>query len=258
MLTTLTKAARAGGEELKRYFGSALTQTVKGEISHNFATEADYASEQAMLAIITEELPRYNILAEESGKVDKGSQYTVVIDPLDGTYNFFHKMPLFSTVAAVLHKDKTIAGVVYNPLLDLTYSAEFGKGSFCNGRKIQTSSITDISRAGIGFLCRYDTPRKEISAVYDALYTQGPVERFYFNWSPAYDFCQLASGAYDGMVVVGGELYDFLAGQLIAKEAGAVVTKFGEDTDTNPCFIISAQGIYEELAAKTRKVFSIL
>lgn len=250
MLTILTKAARAGGEELRRYFGSVLTQTAKGGLPYNFTTEADHTSERAMLAIIAEELPEYNILAEESGRVDKGSQYTVVVDPLDGTYNFFHRMPLFSTIAALLYKDKTIAGVVYNPILDLMYSAEADKGSFCNGQKIQTSTITDISRAGIGFLCRYDTPRKLISAVYDALYTQGPVERFYFNWSPAYDFCQLASGDYDGMVVVGGELYDFLAGQLIAKEAGAAITKFGEDTDTNPHFIISAPGIHEELVAK--------
>src|SRR3990167_9113800 len=151
MLQTLTKAARAGGEELKKYFGSALTQTAKGAMSHNFATEADLASEQAMLAIIAEVLPEYNILAEESGKVDKGSEYTVVIDPLDGTYNFFHRMPLFSTIAALQYKDKTIAGVVYNPILDLMYSAQVDKGSFCNGQKIKTSNITDISRAGIWF-----------------------------------------------------------------------------------------------------------
>lgn len=258
MLATLTKAARAGGEELKKYFGSTLTQNRKGEFPHNFATEADYASEQAMLAIIEKEMPGYNILAEESGKVDKGSEYTVVIDPLDGTYNFFHKMPLFSTIAALQYRDKTIAGVVYNPVMDLMYFAELGKGSFCNGQKIETSNITDISHAGIGFLCEYDTPRKLVSAVYDALYTEGGTERFYFNWSPGYDFCQLASGAYDGMVVVGGELYDFLAGQLIAKEAGATITKFGEEGDTNPRFIISAPGIHEELIAKMRDILSTL
>ncbi len=96
----------------------------------DFQTEADLESEKRILSILKTEFPKYNIYSEEDGKFYHDSEYTFVIDPLDGTNNFVMGIPNFSVSIALFCKNEAIAGVVYQPILDQTYSALKGKGSF--------------------------------------------------------------------------------------------------------------------------------
>src|SRR3989344_752859 len=104
----LIKAAHAGGEILRKYFGKTLNPIEKSTL-WDFQTEADVGSEKAILKILRRSFPKYNIHAEEEGKTDNGSEFTIVIDPLDGTNNFVLGIPNFSVSIAVLHKNKAVA-----------------------------------------------------------------------------------------------------------------------------------------------------
>ena len=250
MINILKKAVRAGGAELKKAFGTDLVQTSKGAIE-NFATQADYKSEEVILEIIRAELPEVNIHAEESGRLDKKSKYTVVIDPLDGTYNFYLGIPIFTSVLALVKGDETVAGVIYHPLLDRLYWAEKGKGAFCNDERLSVKKNNDFKQAVLTFTCGYRYPRPKVDSIQSTVHPAGVV-RMMANWSPAYELCLLAHGKTDGKIVIGSEIYDFLAGQLIAQEAGAIVTNFGKDTDKNATFVISTPGIHDELVKVVR------
>ena len=98
---TLIEAAHAGGEILKKYFGQTLNLIEKSTAS-DFKTEADIGSERAILTILRNKFPKYNIHSEEEGKFDNGSEYTIIVDPLDGTNNFVLGIPNFS-----LHKSRS-------------------------------------------------------------------------------------------------------------------------------------------------------
>jgi myo-inositol-1(or 4)-monophosphatase len=237
----LISAAHRGGRILVKYFGKTLSPTEKSTL-WDFQTEADVGSEKEILKILRKAFPKYNIHAEEAGKTDNGSEFTIAIDPLDGTNNFVLGIPNFSVSIGVLHKGQGIAGVVYQPILRQTYYAEKGKGAYLNGKKIKVSKITDMSRATVAYTCGYRNSRKRIAIMLTDLMRRDH-KRIAFNWSPAYDYCLLAAGKIESMITDSGtEIYDFSAGKLIALEAGAVLTDlYGkkEKDYRNDSFILS-------------------
>jgi len=236
----LIEAAHAGGKILKNYFGQILDITVKSNPS-DFKTRADDESEQAVIEVLTKHFPDYNILGEESGTIDKGSEYTFVIDPLDGTNNFVLGIPTFCVSIGLIKGDEIIAGVIYAPMLDLTFSAQIGEGAFCNETKIQVSSVTEEKNGTIS-LCGYYGISPELWGSMFKNLAMGGFKRVMNQWCPTYDFCMLASGKIESMVNYGSELYDFCAGKIIAREAGAVITNLDgtpEENDRNRMFMAS-------------------
>src|SRR3990167_8096406 len=93
--------------------------------------------------ILRNKFPKYNIHSEEEGKIDNGSEYTIIVDPLDGTNNFVLGIPNFSVSIAIVNNKETIAGVIYQPILNQTYFAEKNKGTELNGQKINVNDITN-------------------------------------------------------------------------------------------------------------------
>ena len=253
MLNVLKKAARAGGEELKKRFGTVLTKTAKTRES-DFATEADHASEAVILNIIKAELPHVSVYSEETGLIHNASPYTIYVDPLDGTHNFFHGIPTFTVSIALTHEGKTIAGVVYHPLFDALYVGELGKGSYRNTLRLHVNDIPQLSRATVALCCAVDTPRNIIVGITEALFADDGVERYLWQWSPAYDLCLLAQGKVAGFIAYEVTTpYDLPAGKLIAEEAGARVTRFGSfGEDFMGTFVISNPYVHEALVEKVR------
>jgi myo-inositol-1(or 4)-monophosphatase len=236
----LIKAAHASGKVLRKYFGKALT-IVEKSTAFDLQTEADLGSEKVILKILKAEFPKYNIHSEEQGEINNKSDYTIVIDPLDGTNNFVLGIPNFTVSIAILYKNESIAGVVYQPIIDKTYFAEKGKGAFLGKRKINVNNVTDYERITIGYGCGYQTKRDYLSQLINALH-ENTHKRILLNWSPAYDFCMLASGKIESLISDNWELYDYAAGKLIAIEAGAKIIDFTgkkEDNFTNSKFIAS-------------------
>jgi len=113
----------------------------------NLVTEIDKASEKLITAFIKKNYPTHGILAEEGGETKNSSEYLWVVDPLDGTTNFAHGLPIFSVSIGVQKNGKTIAGVVYDVMQDIVYSAEQGSGAFANGKKFPSVKMISLAEA---------------------------------------------------------------------------------------------------------------
>lgn len=227
MIEDIVEAAKAGGEKLRGYFGQTLELEQKSAVA-DFRTQADLDSEQAILKVLAKKFPDHNIFSEEAGYIRKNSEYTFVIDPLDGTNNFSLGIPNFTVSIGLLKNDVCIAGVIYVPLLDLTYYAEEGKGAFCNGKRITVNKENSFTNVTLSYTCGYTTSLQfegELLAKLRAL----NIKRFLTNWSPAFDFCLLASGKIEAVISNDIEIYDYVAGKIIAREAGAIITDFSND-----------------------------
>jgi myo-inositol-1(or 4)-monophosphatase len=220
----VVKVAYAGGDVVRRYFGEAL-QTEQKSNAGDLRTKADVESEQAILAVLQQKFPAVNIYAEESGQVDNNSNYTFVIDPLDGTNNFVLGIPDFAISVGLLKGDEAILGVIYNPILDQMYTAQVGKGAFLNGKRLQVNDESDITRATVSYTSGYNTAHQYSDTVTRKLRELG-IKRLVDHWAPAYDYCLLASGRVEAVISKEGDLEDYVAAKVIVTEAGGKVTDF--------------------------------
>ncbi len=182
-------------------------------------------SEQAILAVLQKAFPSVNIYAEESGRIDNQSEYTFVIDPLDGTNNFVLGIPDFAISIGLLKGSEAILGVIYNPILNQVYSAEKGKGACLNGKKLLVNSESAITHATVSYTSGYNTAREYSDNVINKLRELG-IKRLVDHWAPAYDYCLLDSGRIEVVISKEGDLEDYVAAKVIVSEAGGKITDF--------------------------------
>jgi myo-inositol-1(or 4)-monophosphatase len=224
MLTTAIEAARAAGKMLREGVGKIKTIERKQGEATNLVTEFDKRAEAMIIATIRERFPSHDILAEESGSHDIASDYRWVIDPLDGTTNYTHGLPLFSVSIAIECQGEIIAGVVYDPSADELFSAEKGKGAFCNGTRLHVSSadslITSLLVTGFPYTYRQD-PGRIIDHFENFLMEAQGIRRL---GSAALDLAYIAAGRLDGYWELTLFPWDKAAGILLVKEAGGRVT----------------------------------
>jgi myo-inositol-1(or 4)-monophosphatase len=234
----ILKAAEAGGEVAKKYFGKILQ--IEGKtMPCDFRTKADLESEKAILEVLDKKFPNYNIFSEETGETNKNSEYTFVIDPLDGTNNFVLGVPYFSTSIALMKGNEIIFGAIYNPVVKNMYYAQKGKGAYLNGVKIQISKESDLKNSSISLVVNYGFSVENYMKMMGGL-SRTNVKRVLTLWSVALDYCLLASGKIEALVLHKVPLYDFAAGKIIAREAGARITDFDgkkELSDKNDIFL---------------------
>lgn len=227
MLDKIIKISREAGEIIREGFGEKLTLEYKTNVT-DYATNIDKASEELIINFIRKEFPTHNILAEESGRSDGSSDFTWVVDPLDGTMNFAHGLPIFSVSIGVMKNDEIIAGVVYDVMTDTVYSSEKGSGAFANDKKLSVSDTTDLGKSLLVTGFPYDikdNPKNAIGKFGDLLKAASGVRRL---GSAAIDCCYIASGSLDGFWEVRLNAWDICAGHLIIKEAGGRVTNFSD------------------------------
>src|ERR1044071_514731 len=143
---TLLEAIQAGGAELKRFFNKEFKISTKTGIN-NPVTEADHASEAAIITIIKKNFPDHQVLAEETGAHTKDSNYKWIIDPIDGTVNFAHGIPLCCVSIAIEHKKEIVMAAVFNPNINELFFAEKGKGATLNDKAIRVSEQTEVVKA---------------------------------------------------------------------------------------------------------------
>lgn len=239
-IKSMSIAAQAGGAVLKKYFGESL-ETIQKSTAADFKTKADIESETAILQVLTAAFPRFNILSEEAGVTDQGSEYTFVIDPLDGTNNFVLGVPNFSVSIGLIRNEELIAGVVFVPLLGHTYASAKGQGAFLNQLPLQVNRQSDWQNATINHICGYESDFNQELNLIRGLYAK-QAKRISSNWSAAFDFCLLAAGRIEAVVNAESAIHDFAAGKLIAREAGALITDLEgnpETSDKNPHFVAS-------------------
>ena len=217
-------AAYSGAKVLTAHFGNISQIGRKG--AFDLVTEADTESEKQIIKTIREAFPDHAILAEESGTRKENSEYQWIIDPLDGTTNYTHQLPIFTIAIALALHDKIVFGLVLNPIDGELFSALAGRGAELNGKSVKTSSTASVhdSLLATGFPYNFgeiiEPAMKRFSVCQDA--SQG-VRRL---GSAALDICYVACGRFDGFWEQNLKLWDMAAGALIAAEAGAIVTDF--------------------------------
>ena len=221
--STLIEAIHAGANEILRFFNGSFKVSNKAGIN-NLVTEADHASEKAILAVIKAKFPDHSVLCEESGELIQNSTYKWIIDPIDGTINFAHGIPL-NCVSIGIEKDgEMLMGAVYNPHLKELFFAERGKGATLNDKPIHISEQTEVASACLvtGFPYTYINTSNGPLEVFERFIRNGvPVRRL---GSAAIDLCWVACGRFDGFYEHKLEAWDSAAGYLIVEEAGGKVT----------------------------------
>jgi myo-inositol-1(or 4)-monophosphatase len=219
------QAALRAGEELKRGFQTSYSITTKPG-KHNLVTDYDTLAEEIILSMIHKEYPDHSVLAEESGEELKSSTVTWIVDPLDGTVNFAHNIPVFSVSIAAAIENEVVCGVVYQPITGELFVAEKNKGSFLNGQPLKVSSVSslDDSFLATGFPYNLnENPLGCIEHLLSVLRKGLPVRRL---GSAALDLSYLAAGRYDGYWEVSLQPWDMAAGKLIVEEAGGKITDY--------------------------------
>jgi len=223
--TTLIEAAKAGAAEVQRFFQKEFKITNKEGVN-NPVTEADHAAEKAILAVIRSRFPEHYVLSEEAGEIIQDSNYKWIIDPIDGTINFAHGIPI-NCVSIGIEKDgEMILGAVYNPHLNEFFLAEKGAGATLNDQPIQVSKESSAIHSCLvtGFPYTYINSPNGPLEVFDRFIRQGvPVRRL---GSAAIDLCWVACGRFDGFYEHKLEAWDSAAGFLMVEEAGGRVTDF--------------------------------
>lgn len=228
-LDVAKQAAREGVRTIKEYKEKGINIEQKG--FHDLVTDADIATEKAVIEVIKKHFPDDEILAEESAAEDHlTNSRTWIIDPIDGTTNFAHDFPIYCVSVALWEKKAPKVGVVIEVTRDEEFSAIAGEGAWLNGEKIHVSNKTDHKKAfvGTGF------PYNDLSLIdpylnlFRKLMTE--LQGIRRPGSAAYDLCCVASGRFDGFYEYSLHIWDLAAAALIIKEAGGVISDWdGED-----------------------------
>jgi len=239
-LSDLENMARAAGEILRAGYEREHQIKYKGVI--DLVTEVDRKSETLLLSEIQKRFPESHILTEESGEIQGRDESLWYIDPLDGTVNYAHGIPIFSISIAYASRRTMKLATVYDPMRDELFSAELGRGAHLNGRELHPSTTTDLQHSLLVTGFPYDAWNTEqdnfANFVRLGKLTQG-VRRL---GSAALDTCYVAAGRFDGFWELSLKPWDIAAGGLIAEEAGARVTDMEGKADyiSAPQSIIAA------------------
>lgn len=217
MLQTAIEAAHRAGRIITERYAAVHAITVKGY--RDIATEVDAAAEAAILGLIHERFPDHAILSEEAGGSGIGAGITWVVDPLDGTTNYAHRLPSFAVSVGVLEQGRPLLGVVYDPLREQTFVAERGKGATLNGVAIRASRIANLGHAVVGLDWGHADEVRERTLTYLCRVARrcGTVRAW---GSAALMLAYVAAGWLDGYFNIAVKPWDAAAGVLLVAEAG--------------------------------------
>ena len=247
-LPAMSAIAREAGALLVHYFHQHLKVEYKGDA--DLVTAADRASEVLIRERIQQQFPGHDVLGEEQGLNDQGSEYRWYVDPLDGTTNFAHGFPVFCVSMAVERRSSEagvrIAGVVYDPTRDELFSAEQGRGAQLNGKKIHVSQIAKLHECLVatGFPSHKRHKNPNIYFYHQITLRTHGVRR---AGSAALDLCCVASGRFDGFWEFNLNPWDTAAGVLIVEEAGGQVSRFdGSAFELNSRETVASNGLIHD------------
>lgn len=231
-------AAKDAGRIIREAYGKNNKTMSKG--SNDFTTETDVQAEQAIIAVL--QRTGYSFLGEETGVTDHQSRKRWIIDPLDGTLNFVRGFPFFAVSIALMEDGKEIVlGVVYDPIADECYWAERNTGAYMNDRKISVSQVSDLEKAAllIDHGKSEESKREYLRSLSALMLNRGAV--ILRQGGTALMLCHMAKGSFEAFLSCGDELYDYAAGLIIAKEAGASISDWeGNAWNTASSSILAA------------------
>ncbi|MFG1300651.1 inositol monophosphatase family protein [Xanthobacter sp. V3C-3] len=225
LITVMVQAVRKAGRALARDFGEVEQLQVSMKGPGDFVSAADRKSEDTLYAELSRARPAYGFLMEERGAVEgTDPANTWVVDPLDGTTNFLHGIPLFSISLALVRNGVPVAGVVFNPVTDELYVAESGQGAYLNDRRIRVAARRKLADSvvccGLPHMGRGDHAQfiRELEKV------QPQVSGLRRTGSAAIDLAWVAAGRFDAFWERNLSPWDMAAGVILVREAGGYVS----------------------------------
>ncbi|TWT91860.1 Inositol-1-monophosphatase [Neorhodopirellula pilleata] len=260
ILETAVGAARAGGAVLRHYFDAGVAirdKSVHGGKSYDLVSDADEESEQAIAAFLRQAYPTHELLGEEALQgADATASHLWIIDPLDGTNNFAHRIEHFAVSIGYYENGVAMAGAVLNPANDDLFTATRGGGAFRNGRPVRVSDADSLQRAMIGCGFYYDRGammRATLAAI-DECFSHDihGIRRF---GTASLDLCMVGCGMLDAFFEFKLSPWDFAAGALFVTEAGGQITdaKGGILPIASSSVLASNTKLHESIRAITEK-----
>ncbi len=232
IINVMIQTAMKAGRSLARDFGEVQNLQVSLKGPGDYVSQADRKAEKIIYEELSRARPGYSFLMEESGSVDgTDDQHRWIIDPLDGTTNFLHGIPMFAVSIALERQGQLVAGVIYNPAMDELYTAERGQGAFLNDRRMRVAARrkledtvigTGVPHIGRGHHPTYLQEMRAVMANVAGIRRMG---------AAALDLAYVAAGRLDGFWESGLSPWDIAAGTLMVREAGGFVTGPTNDHD---------------------------
>lgn len=243
-------AAREAGRILLSYEEIHVDKKARND----YVTDADRASESLIRKILLNARPEDGFYGEESGVSGADKPGMWVVDPIDGTTNFIHRLHPYTISIAYMVNRQPIAAAVYAPVTDEMFSACLGGGAYLNGKPIHASDTSDPRQLllGMSFSHRNADYAKRMFELIPRLCMK--INDMRRLGSAAYDLCCVACGRYDAFIELNLLLYDIAAGVLIAREAGAITSGWYDDRDCleSGHTLAAAPGVYEWLKNEIR------
>jgi myo-inositol-1(or 4)-monophosphatase len=232
LMNVMIGAARKAGRSLARDFGEVeqLQVSIKGP--GNFVSAADHKAEEIIYRELSKARPGYSFLMEERGEVvgdDKSHRW--IVDPLDGTTNFLHGIPLFAISIGLERSGEMVAGVIYNPATDELFTAERGGGAFVNDRRLRVSARKNLSDGVIGCGVPHLGRGMHGRFLVQLRHVMGEVAGVRRFGAASLDLAYVAAGRMDGFWEEGLSPWDMAAGVILIREAGGFVSDMSGGTD---------------------------
>ena len=225
LMNVMLGAARKAGRSLARDFGEVEQLQVSLKGPANFVSAADHRAEEILFAELTRGRPGYGLLMEERGVVEGADRtHRWIVDPLDGTTNFLHGIPLFAISIALERDGELVAGMIFNPISQEFFTAERGKGAFLNDRRLRVAARTELSDCVLGTgIPHAGRPEHELflKELAVAMAASAGVRRC---GAAALDLAWTAAGRFDGFWERNLRAWDIAAGIVILREAGGYVS----------------------------------
>ena len=225
----IESVAHRAGILLKEGFGKE--HQVDFKHAKDLVTEMDKKAEDLILGEIRLKFPDHSILSEESGVLDGHADKLWIVDPLDGTINYAHGLPIFCVSIAYREKGSLQLAAIYDPMQNEMFSAEKGRGAFLSGNPMKVTGVSEMHLAllGTSFPAANSDMLARNSRIF--LHMSGQAQTLRRMGSAALDLAYVASGRLDGYWQLENHPWDFAAGALLIMEAGGVVTNMDSDPD---------------------------
>jgi myo-inositol-1(or 4)-monophosphatase len=253
MLNFAIGVAKDAGRLLRDRVGTRIDIDHKGSI--NLVTDVDLASERLIREAISTYYPRHEILGEEGGLTESGSEYRWIVDPLDGTTNYAHGYPIFCVSIALECKGEIVLGVVYDPMRDELFTAESGGGAALNNRPIHVSKTAELMQGLLSTGFPYDIKTSKLTNLDHWANFAMNAQALRRDGAAALDLCYVACGRFDGFWELNLSPWDTAAGALIVTEAGGRVTNFsgGPFSNYKP-EVVASNGLIHDRMLEVLKI----
>lgn len=219
-----TKAVMDAGNIAKDRFGKVTSMEEKDDFG-DIITEVDHLAEAVILNALTSAFPDHKIHSEEAGDNGLQSEWLWQVDPLDGTNNFAIGLPVFTASITLLYKHEPVLGVIYESMVDRLFISSINGGSFCNDTALKVMKRDHPKKFTIAWIQGHKVQNDE-KAVILRQYIDVNCKRMMRLWAPTLQWCMLAKGDIDGIILYNSEGDDLYSGILMVKESGGIVIDF--------------------------------